>query len=166
MEIAEIMDDLKIKIKEARKIMGLNSRHFGFKNWHTTVVNLLRNLPSGYSAEVNDFKKLAFEDTGYHRGKKFFSQADNAKYVESLESAISILKKIIDHKKSEKPKILVEKKISKTDENKKPPVKKPSLKKDGDISTASVKKAKKPTDSKNVRNPAKTGKSSKRKKKT
>jgi len=151
MEVAEIKDSLKTKIKEAEKISGLSSKHFGFKSWHAAILNLLRNLPSNYLPEINDFKKLAFEDTKFHRGKKFFLQTDNTKYMEDLESAVTILKKIVDP--------------SKDDDEKKPP-KKPLPKKQGDVITASVKNAKKPKTSKDVRGPAKTGKASGRKKKS
>ena len=164
MEVAEITGNLKTKINEAKKISGLNSKHFGFKNWHTTTLNLLRNLPSNYLPEINDFKKLAFEDTKFHRGNRYFSQTDNTKYREDLESAIVILKKILDSSEAEKPKKSTDK-TSKTDSEKKPPVKKPSLKKPGDILTDSIKKAKKPKTSKDVRSPAKTGKAPGRKKK-
>ena len=164
MEVTEITGNLKTKINEAKKISGLNSKHFGFKNWHTTTLNLLRNLPSNYLPEINDFKKLAFEDTKFHRGNRYFSQTDNTKYREDLESAIVILKKIVDSSKAEKPKKSTDK-TSKTDVEKKPPVKKPSLKKPGDILTDSIKKAKKPKTSKDVRSPAKTGKAPGKKKK-
>jgi hypothetical protein len=162
MEIPEITGSLKTKIKEAEKISGLNSKHFGFKNWHATILNLLRNLPSNYFPEINDFKKLAFEDTKFHRGKKFFSQTDNTKYREDLESAVTILKKIVDSSKDEKLKTY------KADNAKtaiKKPPKKPLPKKQGDVITSSVKNAKKPKTSKNVRGPAETGKASGRKKK-
>ena len=164
MEIAEITDSLKTKIKEAKKISGLNSKHFGFKSWHAAILNLLRNLPSNYLPEINDFKKLAFEDTKFRRGKKFFSQTDNTKYMEDLESAVTILKKIVDSDIAEKPKMSVDK-ASKADDGKKPPVKKPLPKKQGDIITASVKNAKRPKTSKDVRSPVKTGRASGRKKK-
>jgi hypothetical protein len=164
MELAEITGNLKTKIEEAKKISGLNSKHFGFKNWHTTTLNLLRNLPSNYLPEINDFKKLAFVDTKFHRGNRYFSQTDNTKYREDLESAIVILKKILDLSKAEKPKKSTDK-ASKTDIEKKPPVKKPGLKKSGDILTDSIKKAEKPKTSKDMRSPAKTGKAPGRKKK-
>ena len=164
MEIAEIAANLKTRIKDAEKISGLNSKHFGFKNWHVATLNLLRNLPSNYLPEINDFKKLAFEDTKFHRGNRYFSQTDNTKYREDLESAIVILKKIVDSTKTEKPKKSTDK-ASKTDNEKKPLVKKPGLKKPGDILTDSIKKVKKPKTSKDVRSPAKTGKASGRKKK-
>ena len=167
MEIAEITNSLKTKIEEAKKISGLDSKHFGFKNWHATILNLLRNLPSNYLHEINDFKKLAFEDTKFHRGKKFFSQADNTKYREDLESAVKILKKIVDPSKVKKPKgdKGTPAKKAPPEENKKPPVTKPLPKKQGDVIAASVKNAKKPKTSKDVRSPAKTGKASGRKKK-
>ena len=164
MEIAEITDSLKTKIKEAKKISGLNSKHFGFKSWHATILNLLRNLPSNYLPEINDFKKLAFEDTKFHRGNRYFSQTDNTKYMEDLESAVTILKKIVDSDIAEKPKMFIDK-ASKADGDKKPPVKKPLPKKQGDVIIASVKNAKKPKTSKDVRGPAKTGRASGRKKK-
>ncbi len=167
MEITEVAGSLKTKIEEAKKISGLNSKHFGFKNWHATILNLLRNLPSNYLPEINDFKKLAFEDTKFHRGNRYFSQTDNTKYMEDLESAVTILKKIVDSSKDEKPKTgIVE--TSKTDDakttDKKPP-KKPLPKKQGGAITTSVKNAKRPKTSKDVRSPAKTGRASGRKKK-
>lgn len=167
MEIPEIAGSLKTKIKEAEKISGLNSKHFGFKNWHATILNLLRNLPSNYFPEINDFKKLAFEDTKFHRGKKFFSQTDNTKYREDLESAVTILKKIVDSSKDEKLKTGVSKtsKASGAKTADKRPPEKPLPKKQEDVINASVKKVKKPKTSKDVRSPAKTGKTSGRKKK-
>ena len=168
MKIAEISDSLKTKIKEAKKISGLNSKHFGFKNWHAATLNLLRNLPSGYLSDINDFKKLAFEDTKFHRGKRFFSQTDNTKYMEDLESAALILEKIASSEISDKPKmgraVISKADITKT-AAKKPP-EKPLSKKQGDVITASVKNAKKPKTSKDARDPAKTGRSSGRKKKS
>ena len=168
MELAEIFDGLKTKIKEAKKISGLGSRHFGFKNWNTTTLNLLRNLPSGYLIEINDFKKLAFEDTKYHRGNRFFAQTDNTRYREDLESAAKILEKIIDPKNLKKPKMGAAK-AAKTDDtktiDKKPPVKKTDVKKQGEPLTTSIKNAKKPETSRSVRSPAKTGRVSGGKKK-
>ncbi len=165
MELAEIFDGLKTKIKEAKKISDLGSRHFGFKNWHTTTLNLLRNLPSGYLIEINDFKKLAFEDTKYHRGNRFFSQIDNTRYREDLESAAKILEKIVDPKNLKKPKIGAAKADSAKTADKKPPVKKPDVKKQGEPLAAPVKNAKKPKTSRSVRSPAKTGRVSGGKKK-
>ena len=168
MEIAEITDSLKTKIKEVKKISGLNSKHFGFKNWHAATLNLLRNLPSGYLPDINDFKKLAFEDTKFHRGKRFFSQTDNTKYREDLESAAVILEKIVSSKKPDKTR-MDRAVISKADDTKtaaKKPPEKPLPKKQGDVITASIKNAKKPKTSKDVRDPAKIGRSSGRKKKS
>lgn len=167
MEIAEIAANLKTRIKDAEKISGLNSKHFGFKNWHVATLNLLRNLPSNYLPEINDFKKLAFEDTKFHRGNRYFSQTDNTKYREDLDSAIIILKKIVDLSKAEKPK-MPSNKASKAGDAKtaaKKPPKKPLPKKQGDAVSASVKGAKKPKTSKDVRSPAKTGRASGRKRK-
>ena len=168
MKLAEIFDGLKTKIKEVKKISSLNSRHFGFKNWHATTLNLLRNLPSGYFIEINDFKKLSFEDTRYHRGNRFFSQTDNTRYREDLESAAAILEKIIDPKNLQKPKmdgaVISEADDTKT-AAKKPPVEKPDVKKQGGSVTASAKNAKKPKTSKDVRSPVKTGRVSGGKKK-
>ncbi len=164
MEITEIADNLKTKMKEADKISGLSSRHFRFKNWHATTLNLMRNLPSNYLPEVTDFKKLAFEDTKFHRGKKFFSQTDDTKYREDLGSAVTILKKIVDSDIAKKPKISIDK-TSKVGGDKKPPVKRPLPKKQGDIITASVKNARRPKTSKSAGSPSKTGRASGRKKK-
>jgi len=165
MELAEIFDGLKTKIKEAKKISGLGSRHFGFKNWNTTTLNLLRNLPSGYLIEINDFKKLAFEDTKFHRGKRFFSQTDNTRYREDLESAAAILEKIVSSKKSDKPKMGAAKADDAKTAAKRPP-RKPPAKKQGEPLASSGKNAKKPKTSRSVRSPSKTGKVSGGKKKT
>ncbi|MCJ7665889.1 MAG: hypothetical protein MUO59_04050, partial [Actinobacteria bacterium] len=115
---------------------------------------------SVYFSEINDFKKLSFEDTKYHRGNRFFAQTDNTKYREDLGSATLILEKIVSLKKSEKPKMSAVK-TSKEDDpakaTRKPPVKKPTVKKQGEPAAASANKAKKPETSGSVRSPAKAG---------
>ncbi len=91
----EIIENLKTKLKDATKIVNLSSKDFRFKGWHAGTITLLRNLPPGYKLDINDFKKLTFEDTKYRRGNKFFNPGDNAKYTEDINMAGKILKKII-----------------------------------------------------------------------
>ncbi len=91
----EIIENLKTKLKDAKKIVNLSSKDFRFKGWHAGTIALLRNLPPGYKLDINDFKKLTFEDTKYRRGNKFFNPGDNAKYTEDINMAVKILKKII-----------------------------------------------------------------------
>ena len=99
MKEKELLESLENKLKEVKLIRNLGSSDFRFKNWHAGTINLLKNLPSDFILDVNDFKKLTFIDTKYHRGKKFFNPADNTKYREDLDSAVKILKKITSIKK-------------------------------------------------------------------
>jgi hypothetical protein len=94
MEEKETIENLKVKIKEIKSMSGLNSRNFRFKNWHASTLNLLKNLSSDYTQEIVDFKSLTFEDTKYHRGRKFLNQPDNTKFREDLGSASKILGEI------------------------------------------------------------------------
>jgi hypothetical protein len=165
MKITVIETELKRKIKEAKKISGFNSRHFAFKNWHATVMQLLRELPSSYLADINEFKKLSFEDTRFKRGRKFFSSPDNSRFVEDLETSVKILKGIIKKGRPEEKK----KESSTSVKREKPPKpkvrrsggKKPASKskKTGSVKTAGAKKT--PA----ARKPAKKGISPARKKK-
>lgn len=95
----ELLEKIKKRLKEVKLIINLSSKDFRFKNWHASTINLLKNLPSDFILDVNDFKKLTFTDTKYHRGKKFFNPADNTRYREDLDSAVKILKKITSIKK-------------------------------------------------------------------
>ena len=95
----ELLEKIENKLKEVKLIRNLSSKDFRFKNWHASTINLLKNLPSDFTLDVNDFKKLIFTDTKYHRGKKFFNPADNTRYREDLDSAVKILKKITSIKK-------------------------------------------------------------------
>jgi hypothetical protein len=90
----ELLDKIKKRLKEIKTIRDFNSRDLRFKNWHASTVNLLKALPPDFIFDTNDFKKLAFTDTKYHRGKKFFNPEDNIQYREDLDSASRILKKI------------------------------------------------------------------------
>lgn len=90
----ELIESLKIKLEEAKKILNFSSKDFKFKSWQASTLTLLRALPSIYKFDVNNFKKLIFEDTKYHRGNKFFSSGHDAKYAKDMNSAIAILKKI------------------------------------------------------------------------
>jgi hypothetical protein len=124
MKLDEILKGLKEKLNEAGKITGLNSRHPGFKNWHSTAMQLLRELPPLFSMEVNNFKKLTFEETGYRRGRKFFSGKNNTRFSQDLDTASVILKDILKRGEAES-KIAVE---GKKAESGKPEKKKPGTK--------------------------------------
>ena len=87
------------RLNEIKIIRALNSRDFRFKNWHASTINLLKTLPSDFTADVNDFRKLAFTDTKYHRGNRFFNPDDDTRYRKDLDSAAKILKKITSLKK-------------------------------------------------------------------
>ena len=95
----ELLEKIKNKLKEVKSIKNLSSRDFRFKNWHAGTINLLKNLPSDFILDINDFKKLTFTDTKYHRGSRFFNPLDNTKYREDLDSAVKILKKITSSRK-------------------------------------------------------------------
>jgi hypothetical protein len=159
MELQDILKGLKAKAAEAKKLTGFSSKHFAFKNWHTTVMQLLKELPASYISQVNDFKALTFEDTGFKRGRKFFSSSDNSRFIQDLEASSNILKEIAKTPIKEEADKSKETSSSKP---KKPP--QPSKKPSGEKST---KKAglKKPPSSKGTRKPAKKGSSSTRKKK-
>ena len=115
----ELLEKIKKRLKEVKLIINLSSKDFRFKNWHASTINLLKNLPPDFILDVNDFKKLTFTDTKYHRGKKFFNPADNTRYREDLDSAVKILKKITsikkdaDFKKEIKPAKTVARKVKK-----------------------------------------------------
>ncbi len=157
MELDKVIKGLELKIKGAGKISGQSSKHFGFKNWHTTTLQLLKELPSSYFQEVNDFKKLTFETTGYQRGKKFASRTDNTKYIGDLDIAVRVLKKITGKGKTKSNK---KESDPLTDQKTKPD--KPPVKKSGTQKTSAEKSARK---SSTGRKPAKKGSSSTRKKK-
>ena len=99
----ELLEKIKKKLKEVKSIRNLSSKDFRFKNWHASTINLLKNLPSDFILDVNDFKKLTFTDTKYHRGNRFFNPLDNTRYREDLDSAVKILKKITSSKKESVP---------------------------------------------------------------
>lgn len=99
----ELLEKIEKKLKEVKLIRNLSSKDFRFKNWHASTINLLRNLPPDFIQDINDFKKLTFSDTKYHRGKRFFNPLDNTKYREDLDSAVKILKKITSIKKEAAP---------------------------------------------------------------
>src|SRR4030042_2819220 len=90
---------LSFKIKETGSIRNLNSRDFRFKNWHATTINLRKNHPPNFIPDINDFKKLTFIDTKYHRGNRFSNPSYDVRYLEDLDSAAAILKKIVTAKK-------------------------------------------------------------------
>ena len=99
----ELLDKIAKRLKEIKTIRNLSSRDFRFKNWHASTINLLKALPSDFIIDANDFKKLTFTDTKYHRGKKFFNPEDDTRYREDLDSAAKILKKITSIKKEPGP---------------------------------------------------------------
>jgi hypothetical protein len=107
----ELLGKIDEKLKETRSLRNLSSRDFRFKNWHASTINLLKILPSEFSSYVNDFKKLTFTDTKYHRGARPFNPLDDTKYSEDLDSAVDILKKItLEEKESKSVKISGDKK--------------------------------------------------------
>jgi hypothetical protein len=98
----ELLDKIKKRLNEIKVIRDLSSRDLRFKNWHASTINLLKALPPEFIADTNDFKKLAFTDTKYHRGKKFFNPGDDIRYREDLDLAVKILKKITSAKEERK----------------------------------------------------------------
>ena len=100
----ETIDKINKKLKEINSLKSLSSRDFKFKTWHASTINLLKMLPRDFINDVNNFKKLAFSDTKYHRGGKSFNPPDNTRYIEDLDSAGKILKKLIPLKKESKEK--------------------------------------------------------------
>ena len=99
----ELLEKIEKKLKETGPIRNLNSKDFRFKNWHASTINLLKNLPPNFIQDINDFKKLTFIDTKYHRGNRFLNPAYDPRYPEDLDSAATILKKIISAKKETRP---------------------------------------------------------------
>ncbi len=94
----ELIEKIGKKLKETQSIRNLNSKDFRFKNWHASTTNLLRTLPPYFIQDINDFKKLTFIDTKYHRGNRFSNPSYDARYLEDLDSASTILKKIVSTK--------------------------------------------------------------------
>jgi hypothetical protein len=106
MEEKEIIKNLKEKLKEIKTLRNLNSKDFKFKSWHISTLNLLRSFPPGiYSKNLNNFKKLSFTDTKYHRDKKDFNTTDLEKYNDNLNKAEDILKKITSIKAKDTEKV-------------------------------------------------------------
>ena len=98
----ELLEKINKKLGEIKSLRDLNSKDPAFKNWHASTINLLKMLPREFKRDINDFKKLTFTYTGYHRGNKPFSPADNTKYLEDLDNAAKILKKITSAKIEDK----------------------------------------------------------------
>jgi hypothetical protein len=98
----ELLEKINKKLEEIKTLRDLNSKDPGFKTWHASTINLLKMLPREFIRDVNSFKKLTFADTGYHRGNKPFSPADNTRYMEDLDNAGKILKKILPAKRETK----------------------------------------------------------------
>jgi hypothetical protein len=98
----ELLEKINKKLGEIKSLRNLNSKDPAFKNWHVSMINLLKMLPREFINDVNDFKKLTFTDTGYHRGNRPFSAADNTKYLNDLDNAGKILKKILPAKRETK----------------------------------------------------------------
>ncbi|MFA5015753.1 MAG: hypothetical protein WC549_09490 [Actinomycetota bacterium] len=94
----ELLEKIGKKLKETQAIRNFNSKDFRFKNWHASTINLLKTLPSNFIQDINDFKKLTFIDTKYHRGNRFSNPSYDARYLEDLDSASAILKKIVSEK--------------------------------------------------------------------
>lgn len=98
----KIKKAIKNKIKEADKLKSFDPRHPRFKNWHATTMSLLKNLPIELGNKVDQFKKLSFEDTKYHRGRNLYDPAQNQKYLDDLSTAAAILKDLIPKKEKKK----------------------------------------------------------------
>lgn len=98
----DLLEKIDKKLKETRALSNLSSRDFRFKNWHASTINLLKTLPSEFSSYVNNFKKLTFTDTKFHRGARPFNPLDDTKYSEDLDAAVDILKKITSARKESK----------------------------------------------------------------
>jgi hypothetical protein len=90
----ELLKKINKKIKEIKSLRTLNSKDFKFKTWHISTINLLKMLPPEFARDAGDFKKLTFADTKYHRGARPFNPSDNTRYMEDLNNAEKILKKI------------------------------------------------------------------------
>ena len=151
MELDEVLKGLETKVSEIKKIKVFNSKHFAFRNWHATVMQLLRELPSAYLPQIGEFKKLTFEDTGFKRGRKFLSSSNNSKFLEDLDASALILKGMIKKEKPEKRKMGPGPDRA---ENEKPD--KPEAKKTGGKKPEKTGPGKAPA-SKGGRKPAKTG---------
>lgn len=136
-ELQELLDKINKKLKEINSLKGLSSKDFKFKTWHATTINILKMLPSDFISDVNNFKKLTFSDTKYHRGAKPFNPLDNAKFIEDLNNASIILKKITSVKKEKVGKTSRIKKESKAEEKKLTPKKPSSSRKKRATGTAS-----------------------------
>ena len=166
----ELLEKIERKLKETGTIRNLNSRDFRFKNWHASTINLLKNLPPNFVQDINNFKKLTFIDTKYHRGNRFLNPAYDPRYLEDLDSATTILKKIVSVKKeTQLEKETVAKKeetmTTKASKPKKPSgVKKVSIKKAGTQKAGPVKKTGSAAKTKTA-GAAKIGKSTSRPKK-
>ncbi len=166
----ELLGKIEKKLKETGSIRNLNSRDFRFKNWHASTINLLKNLPPNFFHDINDFKKLTFIDTKYHRGNRFSNPSYDVRYLEDLDSATAILKKIVSAKKDILPEkeTIVKKEETRTIKANKPKkpsgVKKVSIKKASTPKAESAKKISKATKSKPAAK-AKIGKSTSRPKK-
>lgn len=166
----ELLEKIEKKLKETKSIMNLNSRDFRFKNWHASTINLLKTLPPYFIQDINDFKKLTFIDTKYHRGNRFSNPSYDARYQEDLDSASTILKKIVSVKKETQPEKepVIKKEVDKSAKESKP--KKPSGTKKTNIKKTGTQKAKPTKKISPVTEPkpfgkAKTGKSTTRPKK-
>ncbi len=166
----ELMNKIENKLKETGSIRNLNSKDFRFKNWHASTINLLKTLPPYFIQDINDFKKLTFIDTKYHRGNRFLNPAYDPRYLEDLDSATTILKKIVSVKKETQPEkeTIAKKEETRTVKASKP--KKPSGTKKTNIKKTGTQKAKPTKKISPVTKPkpfgkAKTGKSTTRPKK-
>ncbi len=117
----ELLEKIDKKLKEIKLLRNLSSKDFRFKTWHASTINLLKMLPSDFINNINDFKKLTFTDTKYHRGTRPFNPLDNTRYVEDLDHALNILKKITSVKRESKPvKVSTASKENKTEKDTSP----------------------------------------------
>ncbi|MFO7928812.1 MAG: hypothetical protein R6U35_04010 [Candidatus Humimicrobiaceae bacterium] len=100
----KLIKNIRSKIKEIKNMQNLSSKHPKFKSWHASTLALLKGLPPEKTKVLNEFKKLTFEDTKYHRGKNVFEPAFDQKFVDDLNQAKKILTKLTPKKSTKKKK--------------------------------------------------------------
>ena len=100
----KFVKNIKSKVSEIKDIQKFNSKHPRFKSWHASTLSLLKNLPPEKTKILNEFKKLTFEDTKYHRGKNVFEPAFEKKFVDDLNKAKRLLSRLIPKKNAGKNK--------------------------------------------------------------
>lgn len=94
MDEKELQKAFSSKVKEIKALRDLGSRNLKFKNWHVSTLSLLKHLPKEFTKQANEFKRLAFTDTKYHRSKRPEESEDIQIFNKDLDSAAKILKSI------------------------------------------------------------------------